>query len=513
MKREREEEQEAGRETVETTTNMDTTTTPVESNDTTTTTTTSTTTTTTDNTSTTTTTTTPPNEINKNHNNNNNKKNNNHNHGKKNNNNGKKKGGGGNSKEEQKKWVDVNYKFCEVKEKQEVEDHMIQKETSWQDVDWDHVREQIASSLVSAETECMNDDQKSEYEEKAMNYWDLFYHKNQDKFFKDRTYLHMEYPELNYFNLTRPQTTLFFHHLRKKQQQQEQEEKEKQMKLNESTTTSTTTTLDNSSTNQQEGGEEENGGNNNNDQADLQSINSEEQELLKTEWDSTPECTKQTAKKIVMEIGCGVGNTVFPLLKLNPEKYFYAFDFSPHAVSLVKSHPLYNEDRVSAFVCDIAKEALPSIIQDNSIDLMMMVFVLSAISFERMDQVISTLFKALKPGGIIYVRDYGLYDMTQLRFLAKKGRKLDQNFYLRSDGTRTYFFTTEVLQGLFEKAGFTTLVNKYDTRELRNRKRMISMYRVWIRGKFMKPLDETTSTTTTDTATETTTSTTTTTSK
>ena len=81
--------------------------------------------------------------------------------------------------------------------------------------------------------------------------------------------------------------------------------------------------------------------------------------------------------------------------------------------------------------------------------------------------------------------------MTQMRFVAKKQRKLEDNFYVRSDGTRTYFFDLERVRGLVEEAGgFDIAELEYDTRELRNRKRLISMYRVWIRAKFVKSAHE-----------------------
>ena len=42
-----------------------------------------------------------------------------------------------------------------------------------------------------------------------------------------------------------------------------------------------------------------------------------------------------------LQVGCGAGNTVFPLLQLNPQLRVYASDFSPTAVELVKAHPAY----------------------------------------------------------------------------------------------------------------------------------------------------------------------------
>ena len=67
-------------------------------------------------------------------------------------------------------------------------------------------------------------------------------------------------------------------------------------------------------------------------------------------------------------------------------------------------------------------------------DFISLIFVLSAISPEKHPQAVKNLVSVSKPGTIVCFRDYGRYDMAQLRF--KPGKKIKDNFYVRRDGTR-----------------------------------------------------------------------------
>ena len=63
-----------------------------------------------------------------------------------------------------------------------------------------------------------------------------------------------------------------------------------------------------------------------------------------------------------MEFGCGVGNSTFPLLEINKNIRFYAFDFSETALDVLSKHsnfPIY-KNRIHLFHWDPASSSSPS---------------------------------------------------------------------------------------------------------------------------------------------------------
>uniref|UniRef100_A0A914UVN1 tRNA N(3)-methylcytidine methyltransferase n=1 Tax=Plectus sambesii TaxID=2011161 RepID=A0A914UVN1_9BILA len=188
-------------------------------------------------------------------------------------------------------------------------------------------------------------------------------------------------------------------------------------------------------------------------------------------------------RHVLFEAGCGVGNFLFPFLEEFPSWFAYACDFSARAIEFVRQRADFDEQRCSAFVCDLTSEG-PSVPME-SVDLCTLIFVLSSIHPEKMGGVLAALLGVLKPGASVIVRDYGLYDHAMLRFA--KGRKLQEAFYARQDGTRAYFFSVDKLIETFAAAGFTALSCEYLERTTSNRKEGTSVPRTFIQGRFQKP--------------------------
>ncbi|XP_026291136.1 tRNA N(3)-methylcytidine methyltransferase METTL6 isoform X2 [Frankliniella occidentalis] len=189
--------------------------------------------------------------------------------------------------------------------------------------------------------------------------------------------------------------------------------------------------------------------------------------------------------RTLLEVGCGVGNLIYPLIEEGMNFFVYACDLSPRAVDFVKSNEKYDETKMKAFQCDITSEDIFTVIPDNSVDIVTLIFVLSAIHPDNFVVTLSNIFKILKSGGLLLLRDYGLFDMAQLRF--KPGNKISDNFYMRQDGTRSYFFSEECLKDLLVQCGFEVIENSYVQRKTINLKEDIDADRVFIQGKYRKP--------------------------
>ncbi|KAI5058940.1 hypothetical protein GOP47_0025259 [Adiantum capillus-veneris] len=186
---------------------------------------------------------------------------------------------------------------------------------------------------------------------------------------------------------------------------------------------------------------------------------------------------------VILEIGCGVGNTLFPLLDTYPDLFVHACDFSPRAVNLVKAHKDYTESRIHAFVCDVTTEDLTLSVPALSVDIATLVFSLSAMSPEKMPQVLQNIKKVLKPQGHVLIRDYAYGDLAQER-LSAKVQKISQNFYVRGDGTRAYYFTEAGLIDLFKAEGYFCKTVRVFEKRVENRAREVTMDRRWIQGVF-----------------------------
>ncbi|KAK3011104.1 hypothetical protein RJ639_010598 [Escallonia herrerae] len=121
----------------------------------------------------------------------------------------------------------------------------------------------------------------------------------------------------------------------------------------------------------------------------------------------------------------------------------------------------------------------------SGVDFVTLIFTLSAVPLDRMSKAIAECFSVLKPGGLLLFRDYGLYDMTMLRF--EPSQKVGYREYMRSDGIHSYFFSLDSTRDLFIAAGFIEQELEYCCIKSVNRRNGKSMRRVWIHGKFRKP--------------------------
>lgn len=221
---------------------------------------------------------------------------------------------------------------------------------------------------------------------------------------------------------------------------------------------------------------------------------------LQQEFPVLSEMTKADAGPVtLLEVGAGAGNTAFPILahNHNPNLKIHACDFSKNAVDVIRANEAYDTKHIQADVWDVAGDELPPGLEEASVDHVLMIFIFSALSPTQWKQAVHNIYKVLKPGGEVLFRDYGRGDLAQVRF--KKGRYLEENFYIRGDGTRVYFFEKDELIEIWAgtnaeepEALFEVVDLGVDRRLLVNRAKQLKMYRCWLQGRFRKQQKQTT---------------------
>lgn len=217
---------------------------------------------------------------------------------------------------------------------------------------------------------------------------------------------------------------------------------------------------------------------------------------IESEFDEIKRCKK------ILEIGCGVGNSLAWLSKddENNAKEVFGCDFSTNAIKIARKrftsfkffvHDICSDTSINSDINvlyakndDLDKSLLVCHGEHTDFDCVILIFTLSAIDPTYYDKILTKIYNILKPGGKVYFKDYSFLDMIQIRY--KSNQIVKENFYKRKDGTFTHFFMLNALKDKFEKQGFTCESLFEDKRMKVNRKEKIEMYRVMLQGIFVK---------------------------
>lgn len=201
----------------------------------------------------------------------------------------------------------------------------------------------------------------------------------------------------------------------------------------------------------------------------------------------------------LVEAGCGVGNGVFPVLRANDRLFAYAFDYSQTAIELMRKNEEYRRDRVNAFQADLSQpETYVNLIRrevPHGAEFVTALWTLSALPpGDQQRAAVRGLAGLLKAGGMLFLRDYAVGDMRELKF-RERGQHADSangqsRLFLRGDGTYAYFFQADELRMLLEETGLICEKCEYVDREVHNRKENMFMRRLWVQATFMKGVDD-----------------------
>uniref|UniRef100_A0A673TZE3 Methyltransferase like 8 n=1 Tax=Suricata suricatta TaxID=37032 RepID=A0A673TZE3_SURSU len=239
----------------------------------------------------------------------------------------------------------------------------------WDHMQWSEEEEEAARKRVEENSAVrVLLEEQVKYENEASKYWDTFYKVHKNKFFKDRNWLLREFPEI----IPVDQKT------EKKMQESSWDNVKTGAADCFSRTHCPTPTEENNRSRKSCGS------------SDCPSKVGSHFSKLDSKEHSGPLKTElfpgSSATFRILEVGCGAGNSVFPILnslQYAPESFLYCCDFAVGAVELVKLHSSYRAAQCCAFVHDVCDEDSPYPFPDGILDVILLVFVLSSIHPDR----------------------------------------------------------------------------------------------------------------------------------
>jgi len=122
------------------------------------------------------------------------------------------------------------------------------------------------------------------------------------------------------------------------------------------------------------------------------------------------------SKGTLIEIGCGHGSTMFPILDNYRGISYVASDVSSTALKMLQDHPKYDPTRVQPLTWDPSTMPLSSSAEvGGKLNSCLLIFTLSAVLPELHQVFLRNVATTLAPSSVILFRDYGLYDMVLSR--------------------------------------------------------------------------------------------------
>lgn len=214
----------------------------------------------------------------------------------------------------------------------------------------------------------------------------------------------------------------------------------------------------------------------------------------------------------LIEIGCGVGNAVIPMLEeysdLGSAFVAFGFDISAVAVDLLRAKVAENtliRGRLVAIPHDLAEADLmvPGPLLAHPVALGTIIFVLCSVPVPLQQAFVHRVASLIAVGGTVFVRDYCAGDLAEHRFVAGKRfapsaatsartavPEVDTpspSTYLRSNGTLSHFFTVDSLTRLFLNTQcFQVLDATVMERSVDNRREGLTMSRKFVQARFLR---------------------------